>query len=67
MIKPEGVCGAVTSTVTVKTGEAGPVLPATSVARTVSWWLPSLRFTDGVKLQLPLLPTTAVPMAMPLS
>ena len=60
-----GVAGGVRSTVSVKTGEAGPVLPAASVARTVIWWVLSLRSTDGVNVQVPLLETTAVPMAIP--
>ena len=58
-----GVAGGVRSTVRVNTGEAGPVLPAASVARTVNWWVLSPRLTDGVKVHVPLLPVTAVPIA----
>ena len=60
-----GAVGGVRSTVRVNTGEAGPVLPAASVARTVIWWVLSFRSTDGVNVHVPLLATTAVPMAIP--
>ena len=52
--------GAVVSTVTVKDEEATEVLPAASVALTVSVWLPSLNELD-VMLQLPEPSTVAVP------
>ncbi|MNY42572.1 hypothetical protein D3C86_1774770 [compost metagenome] len=54
------------STTILNGGDCGLSFPAGSVAEMVRAWLPSPSAPPGVKLQVPVEPTTTVPMAVPL-
>ena len=60
-----GALGAVVSTTSVKSGDAGLTLPAASVAVTDQVWLPFASAVDGVKLHAPLPSAWAVPTCCP--
>ncbi|MNS35042.1 hypothetical protein D3C72_671850 [compost metagenome] len=54
------------STTMLNAGDCALSFPAGSVAEMVRAWLPSPSAPPGVKLQVPVEPTTTVPMAVPL-
>ena len=62
-----GASGAAVSTFSVKAGEVPERLPAASVALTRRSCEPGVRSVPGIKLQLPLSLTKAVPISTPLS
>ena len=62
-----GVAGALVSTVSVNGVERALVLPTPSVALTRRLCEPATSAVSGVKVQLPVSPTCALPIAVPLS
>ncbi|SAI48021.1 Uncharacterised protein [Enterobacter hormaechei] len=65
--RSEAASGAFVSITIPKPPVGSLVRPTPSVTVAVKLWLPSASAVSGVKLQLPLLPTVAVPIRRPLS